>query len=132
MRLGLDFLNKIIIYKYLFLYLQMWKTKKMIAGIMDNFPFEDVFKAMEVLNLEWYWDNGFYRPTLEDVRSKAKWYLVWMCEDAKLTGESQSLAIGWFEMEAKVDDEGKVSNVTLRFVTSERDEFRSDYEKDSI
>lgn len=109
----------------------MWKTKKMITGIMENFNFDTVVKIMDVMNWEWHWEDGLHRPTLEEIKWRVESNLKELCIEAKVTDEYKCLSIWWFEYEVDVKD-GKVDNITVKFIPLEREEFRSDYSKELI
>lgn len=103
----------------------------MIAGIMENFDFDTVIKIMDVMDWQWHWENGLHRPTLEEIRGRVNELLNKLCKDAKITAEWQYLSIWWFEYQVELED-GRVDNITVKFVPLEREEFRSDYTKELI
>lgn len=107
---------------------------KMILEVLENFNFDKVKQTMECL--DWTWRGSKECPTIEELKERAEDLLINVVSGIEKEEEMQPdvayhCGTGGFEATAILGKDYKVGYVGLKFVVSNWDVNKEDYEHEN-
>ena len=100
------------------------REQELIDEVFENFDFDEVHKAMKLMNWKWISYNGYEIPSLERIKSSARARIEGAIECAK-NSKRKTKDIEFFSSSGGIKASawkniyGQITNIQLQFILKE-------------
>ena len=100
------------------------REQELIDEVFENFDFDEVHKAMKLMNWKWISYNGYEIPSLERIKSSARARIEGAIECAK-NSKRKTKEIEFFRLSGGIkasawkNTYGQITNIQLQFILTE-------------